>query len=317
MQPKTLKTVFRFLLLASISVVLCLPAPPDATGKIYRWVDENGQLHFSDSPQNVPAEQRQEASKYKPDTSGLTIINSNSASINNSSTNEKTAGNDDPLNRDSIAIPYRAKEGYANRVIVDITFNNSVTVPILVDTGSPGLVISAEVANRLGLFASDGSRLMVLISGIGGAQTAARTIIDKISLGNISEEFIPAHIVSQMADAYQGLIGMDILSKYTLTIDPANKQLIANAIKNVQDRPGGRDKSWWLANFREFNYYSQFWEQQAELINASNSPYSRLASSEQQKLKEFILQQKSEAQELYNRLDRFARWKSVPKHWRR
>lgn len=286
-----------------------------AAGKIYRWVDENGQLHFSDSEQNIPEHIRAKTKEYKPDPASLSITNDRSAPATPART--ERAANNSPQPAGSISIPYTAKEGTANRVIIDIRFNGAVTVPIMVDTGSPGLVLSDSLANRLGLFDRDGSRLLVLISGIGGQQAAARTIVDKISIGGITEEFIPAHIVADMADAYEGLIGMDILSGYTLTIDSANQRLLANPIPARQDLPGGRNRSWWQSNFREFSYYTEFWEEQAKLMSKSDSPYSRLVSSELEQLKRFISHQQNEAQNLYNQLERYARWKSVPRHWRR
>lgn len=305
---------FGKVILASLLLVsLCLQSAPVNAGKIYRWVDEQGQLHFSDSPQNAPAELRQDAKEYRPSASSLTVTSPSLPSA--AALPRATAPGGGP--KDSISIPYTAKEGSANRVIIDITFNGAVTAPILVDTGSPGLIISDDLADRLGLFDKNGSGLMVLISGIGGNKAATRTIVENLTIGDITEEFIPAHIVSGMSDAYQGLIGMDILARYTLTIDPANQRLIANEIATTQDLPAGRSRSWWQTNFREFNYYTEFWDQQANLISKSDSPYSRLPATQSKKLKDFISRQQSEAQHLYSQLERFARWRNVPRHWRR
>lgn len=310
------KKVSQIFLPAFLCLTLCLLLTPTASAKIYRWVDEKGQLHFSDSEQNVPEHIRDKTKEYKPDPTGLTITDAPATPA--SSIREDISVDTSPAAlAGTISIPYTAKEGTANRVIVDINFNDSITVPILVDTGSPGLVLSNSLANRLGLFDRDGSQLMVLISGIGGSQTAARTIVDKISFASINEEFIPAHIVPDMSDAYAGLIGMDILSNYTLTIDSANQRLLANAIPTVKKLPGGHNRSWWQRNFREFGYYTEFWEAQAKLLGKSGSPYSRLVPSELKRLKSFMAHQQSEAQDLYNRLERYARWKSVPRHWRR
>jgi len=136
--------------------------------------------------------------------------------------------------------------------------------------------------------------------------------------GGITEKFIPAHIVTGMASGhYYGLIGMDVLSNYTMTIDPIQHRLIANLIPSAQNQPAGRSRSWWTANFSEFGFYQQFWKEQEGLIGKSDSPYSRLASSEQKRVKSFILQQKAKADELYEQLERYARFNGVPRHWRR
>lgn len=312
--PSTIGSYFRVILTTIFTICLCLTIISVASGKIYRWVDEKGQLHFSDSPQNVPAEIRDKTKEYKPDSSSISIAtNGMEYDKPNRSVAEPATGRA----TDQISIPFTDKEGSASRVIIDVTFNDTVTVPILLDTGSPGLIITNELANRLGLFDQDGSQLMVLISGIGGEQSAARTIIDKVSIDTITEKFIPAHIVADMSDAYQGLIGMDILSSYTLTIDSANKRLIANLNPAVQDLPGNRSQTWWQSSFQEFTYYNDFWKYHANLISKSNSPYARLAPSDLRRLKSFIQHQKSEAENLYTQLERFARFQSVPRHWRR
>ena len=282
-------------------------------GQMYRWVDSNGQLHFSNSPQDIPAENRNKNNEYTPDTLSIAISGENKDSVD-----VHTDIRDPTLSENSISIPYTAREGFASRVIIDVNFNGQVTVPMMVDTGSPGLVISNTLAYQLNLFDDEGGRLMVIISGIGGRKVATKTIIDNLTIGGITEKFIPAHIVSGMSSGhYSGLIGMDVLSSYTITIDPIQHRLVANLIPSAQNQPAGRNRSWWMANFREFGFYSEYWKQQEELIGKSGSPYARLAGSEQKKVKAFILQQKAKADELYNQLERHARFNSVPRHWRR
>ncbi len=305
--------ISRFVILLLITVTIGLGTATIVNGQMYRWVDENGQLHFSNSPQDVPAEVRNKNNEYSPDSSSITISSGSNNSIENPADSDSEI-----LSKNTISIPYTAKEGYANRVIIDVTFNGQVTVPMMVDTGSPGLVISNSLADHLNLFDEEGGRLMVVISGIGGQKIATKTIIDKLTLGEITEKFIPAHIVSGMsASHYQGLIGMDVLSNYTMTIDPVQHRLIANLIPSAQNLPAGRNRSWWQANFREFGFYNEYWQQQEELIGKSGSPYARLSTSKQEKIKNFILQQKNIAAELYDKLERYARFNSVPRHWRK
>ncbi len=310
MKPWTFLRVVSVLLVT----LLCFCTVSVSGSKIYKWRDAQGKLHFSDSAVNVPAEILNDASKeYRPDPSKVTLVPSVSTDFDKKENwviSRKFRGDD-------ISIPYVSREGSASRVIINVKFNDSVTAPILVDTGSPGLVITSKLANRLGLLDEAGSNLMVLISGLGGRQNAVRTIVNKISLGGIAEEFIPAHIVSNMSEAYDGLIGMDVLSGYRLTIDPANKRLIANAVASTRDLPAGRDKVWWQARYREFRYYRDFWTQQVNLVGESDSPYARMAPGKRERMRKFIVQQQDEAQNLFGRLESFARWNNVPRHWRR
>jgi hypothetical protein len=120
-----------------------------------------------------------------------------------------------------------------------------------------------------------------------------------------------------MADAYQGLVGMDILSKYAITIDSPRQRLVAKRNPESDQLPAGRNRHWWETNFREFSYYSDFWESQLKAVNDSVGPYSRLSTSRREEIKKFIEYQRRESKDLLTKLDRYARWNSVPRHWRR
>lgn len=303
-------SIIRWLLLCCI--IGCISPDISAQADIYRWRDAQGKWHFSDSPQNVPVQLREKAREDQTTSGNLNII---SASPNSQTEKLEKQQVEETTGTKSISIPFTAKEGLADRVIIDITFNNSITAPILVDTGSPGLVLSSDLASALGLIDPDGNNMLVLISGIGGSKVAARAIVDKLSIGTITEKFVPAHIIPQQSTAYKGLIGMDILSQYSLTIDSAARRLIAHKRPPAENRPGGRSRSWWQKNFRELTYYMAFWQEQAELIDQHNSPYSRLTSS-YERVKSFIQTQQDESQQLHDQLERYARSHSVPRHWR-
>jgi len=215
------------------------------------------------------------------------ISDSSTSAKGNSETPRVDVTSNSPQ-KDDISIPFVSTEGTANRVIINVTFNGRVTAPILVDTGSPGLMISASLADQLGLFSKDSSSLMVLVSGIGGTQKALRTIVDKITIGSIQEKFIPTHIVADMSDAYEGLIGMDILSNYTLTIDSSKNRLIANLNPSAKDLPGGRNRSWWENTFREFGAYRDLLDTHADLAAHNKYPYSNWLMAGVRSIKSFF-----------------------------
>jgi len=285
-------------------------------GSIYKWRDKTGQLHFTDSETNIPPEYRDDASKKTvadtptPNTNFIPAPTVPKSPARPQSINSET-------NEDAINIPFTDREGSADRVIINMVFNGRITVPIMVDTGSPGLVISAELADRLGLFREDSSNLLVMIGGIGGREVAVRTIVDKVQIGSITEECIPAHIVGEMAEAYEGLVGMDILANYTVTIDSAQKRLIARKNPASDQLPAGHGQNWWQRNFREFNYYKELWENQLKAVDDRGGPYTKLPTSRSKELKAFIEYQRAEAEKLLVKLDRYASWKGVPRHWRR
>ncbi len=114
--------------------------------------------------------------------------------------------------------------------------------------------------------------------GIGGNQVAARAILDELSVGPIREQVVSAHIITDQSPAYRGLIGMDILSGYTLTIDSVRRCLVAKKLEYSPDRPGGHDRLRWSRNFRELNAYISYWEAQSVDIGSGSSKYSSLSS---------------------------------------
>ena len=299
-----------FLILLTLAVTLS----STAWAKMYRWKDEQGRVHFSDSLHNIPEQYRPQSKTYQSQSGRLNLIEG--VATTPQKTDTQSLSSAAPKNTsDTLSIPYISREGSANRIIINIKFNNHVTAPIMVDTGSPGLILSTGLAAELGLVDDDSQNMLVLISGIGGTQISARAIVKSLTLGGIEERMIPAYIIPGQSTAYRGLIGMDILSGYSLTIDSANKRLIGHKMPPTQNRPGGRDRIWWQKNFKEILYYMNFWKQQEESLNSSHSPYSRL-TSKYQRVKQFIQTQRQESQKLYNQLEQYARMQSVPRHWR-
>ena len=297
-----------------ILLALAITLASTTWAEMYRWKDDQGRIHFSDSLHNVPEQYRPQSKTYQSQSGRLNLFEEGNTTPQKKNVQPLSPTvPDQPSN--TLSIPFVSREGSANRIIINIEFNNRVTAPILVDTGSPGLVLSTGLATELGLVDEDSDNMLVLISGIGGTQISARAIVESLSFGGVTERMIPAYIIPDQSTAYRGLIGMDILSGYSLTIDSVNKRLIGSKIVTTENRPGGRDRAWWQKNFTEILYYMNFWKQQEDSLNSSHSPYSRL-SSKYQRVKQFIQTQRQESQKLYDQLEQYARSKSVPRHWR-
>lgn len=288
---------------------VCLYASSVLATKVYKWKDDQGRIHFTDKVENVPEEARDQFIEFN-----------NTQKASNHSPDEKEVENDEikkDIKTGELFIPFESKEGMESRIIIDVEFNNKVTVPMLLDTGSPGLVISADLASRLGLFEKHKSNLMVFISGIGGQQAAFRTVVDNISIGELTEEFIPAHIVPDLSSSFDGLIGMNMLSKYNITIDSINERLIVSPNPAAKDLPAGRNKLWWQRTFREFRSHKYFWETHAELVRRGKGPYAGMTSSSLERYEEAINYQAKTARNLYDKLTQFAKWRIVPMTWRK
>jgi hypothetical protein len=68
----------------------------------------------------------------------------------------------------------------AKRVIILIRINNSLTVPMALDKGATGMLISVGLAEKLGVYKKDEGKLLVYARGIGKPVPAIITVIDTI-----------------------------------------------------------------------------------------------------------------------------------------
>ena len=210
-----------------------------------------------------------------------------------------------------IEIPYIGYVGTARRIIVNVKLNDSVTVPMAVDTGAPGMVISTAVAEKLNILTKDEGKLITQSSGIGGSTPSIFTIIESVQVGDLRDEFIPTQIIDKEFPGFQGLIGMDFMANYKVNIDTEKGVLVFEEQPSGYKRPGGHDEAWWRTNFRQFAAMKNSLQALREKLSKQQTdmPYEK-------KIKDFVESQYLEAEKLFNRLDSYAIRHSVPMHWR-
>lgn len=275
----------------------------------WQWTDDKGQTHIADSLEKVPADYRDRATPLNAGPAPTAAAAPSKDSNHPTATKATSLARPEPpaarvsaLKR--IELPYIAQEGSAQRVIVPVTFNNSVTAQMAVDTGSPGLVISFGLAERLGLFSENQGTLLVLVSGVGGDGLAIRTIIDSVAIDAATDNFVPTRVTKAISTEFEGLIGMDFMSNYMVNIDSEKHVLV------LQERPadpqarGGHPESWWRKVFSEFRAARDAWELRAKTRNLSERAAALAAF------------QAHEAEVLYQRLEVHASEVGVPREWR-
>jgi hypothetical protein len=202
-------------------------------------------------------------------------------------------------------VPYEPFEGSTSRVIVQATLNG-VTAPMAIDTGAPGLIVSYGLAERLGLFSSGSAQLVVQAAGIGGSVPAIRTIVDSLSVGGARTTFVPTTVTGPLSESFEGLIGMDFLAKYAVSIDPQKNVLVLVENPPSRESRAGRDEAWWKKTFSEFASTVEMWK------GHSDATRGKLGS----KAQAFVDQQVREAERLLQRLHVYASDNAVPRHWR-
>ncbi|MDH5639414.1 MAG: aspartyl protease family protein, partial [Nitrospinota bacterium] len=278
-----------------------------AESEVIKWTDAEGNLHYSDSVAEVPAKYRSQIERkvYKFDKQKETAKKWTPPwKQGNSARMAPPAGYEQGQQLKRFSVPYRAFEGTARRIIIDVTFNGSVTAPMLLDTGAPGVVISEALANRIGVFDGDTGKLRIRTGGIGGSTPAILTIIDRLEVGEGVSEFVPVKVTHSLSRAFEGLVGMDFMANFQMTIDNRRHLLLFQEMPESDDRPGGHDEHWWRALFYNFARMRAGWGNYMGHLKSANSRGS-------DKLK-FAESQYSEADKLLRKLDSYAAKNSVP-----
>ena len=291
----------------SCLLLLCLVYPTHLSGaQLYKWVDEEGTVHMTDNVSNIPVQFRDQVEKKNLGESNLPARNAGifpNAGIN-------------PENgisaRRHFSVPYRPFEGASRRIIIPVTFNDSVTEPMLLDTGSPGLLISPKLAGRLGLMDEGDGGLMIMAAGIGGAVPAMLAVVDSMMVGEARTEFLPATIAKVPSNDFEGLVGMDFLANYRISINSRDNVLVFDELPPDREKPGGHDEAWWRSNYQRISRLRTEWSNFLDSLEQRT-----MASSDTERIKKVAASQYEEASKLYQRLESYARENAVPTTWRR
>lgn len=123
------------------------------------------------------------------------------------------------VTKNAVIIPVTLSSG---AVIVPVTFNGSVTANLLLDTGASMTMISRRLAIHLALPAIASG----LFSGIGGTIHAQVSRVDSIKVGDAEVSGMPIgiHDISRF-QRFDGLLGMDFLGRFHVSVDSAKQVL--------------------------------------------------------------------------------------------
>lgn len=286
---------------------------PGYSAEYFKWTDESGELHISDSLSNVPAKYRRgiESKSFEVSKPSTTMPPAAPPSPQKAPV---ATGEEQQLKKYEVA--YIPNEGSAKRVIISAKFNGSVTAPIAIDTGAPGTIISFSLAKKLGLFDEEHGRLLISTGGIGGSAPAVRSIIDTVEVGGALNTFVPITIIRPISDSFDGLLGMDFFSNYSVTIDTKRKVVIFEELPIAPEHPGGHDQEWWTTLFKEFATSRARWKAYGETLDKRIRNSMRSTGNEEIEWKEFADEQYREADKLFDKLNTYARQNSVPMHWK-
>jgi clan AA aspartic protease (TIGR02281 family) len=259
--------------------VLLLSQVSWSWGKIYRWTDPHGKVHFTDNPAAIPEPYRHQSETHV------------SKDLPSDPTPRKVM-----LPPSAFVVPLKRT---GNSLFVQATLNGFVRVPLMVDTGASLTVISTQTAQRLGVNLKQAA--MIAMRSASGTFLAHLTRVRSMKIGEaiVKDVDVIVHDISPGWE--QGLLGMSFLNHFNVTIHALQDTMDLKPLDQVSGvlLYGGKPQSWWQSKFR-------FYRQQVSLMNVY------LARQNSPKLEQSHRYFQSELATL----ERRARLASVPRAWR-
>ena len=221
-----------------LGFVLLLILPSSFSAEIYRWTDAEGRVHFTQDLAQVPVAHRAAAEQgaAAPRSDRLQTY---SAPASSDRTRVQRSSRR-PRSGQMLRIPFEKR---GDVMVVNVTLNDQVSAPFLVDTGASDVSIPAEIANRLGIQIGPETPYRRYTTANGVIAKPVITL-DSVQAGEARLEQVRASVSSTME---VGLLGGAFFNNFTFQIDPA-ANLIAVV---VNDRVrAGRSETQWRQQFQ-------------------------------------------------------------------
>jgi clan AA aspartic protease (TIGR02281 family) len=174
-----------------------------SAGEMYRWMDEQGRIHLTDTPPRSNGG-RHDLKVYKP-----------------SMTSPQSEPSDVPPAEAGGARLTPMKPGGV--VMVEAVLNRRLTVPLMLDTGADFTVLPKQVAEALRISALEHLPKMELRTA-GGAVNFPITTLRSLRVGDAEARDV-AVAIDMDGHMPVGLLGMTFLRHFKVTIDQQRGQV--------------------------------------------------------------------------------------------
>jgi clan AA aspartic protease (TIGR02281 family) len=207
-------------------------------GEMYKWVDENGTVHFTDDLSTIPERNREGAETRKPPK-------------------ETSTPKPQEKPRPPLAEKISEPEGMTVDLVrsgevsfAEVVLNERITQHFIVDTGASFTVISREAARELGVTIDENTPFIPIA-------TASSVILNplvklrSIRVGEAEVDNVDV-LVHDLPGSSAGLLGNSFLSKFKVVLDSVNGKMTLYSLQGTPspDRPGGYGKGFWVSQFR-------------------------------------------------------------------
>ena len=204
---------FSFRVWASIAGSLVFFLAQPAAAEVYRWQDTRGRMYYSSVPPSTPVKNLE----IKHDTHWLPYVA-------------------DPVLRPqpnpalTTVVPYRKEQAV---MTIPVILHRHLKGIFAVDTGASYTIISQAVADTLRLRPDPAHAPTTLRTANGDIQAPLVTL-ESLTIGNLTTYNIVAAIYDLPdAPTISGLLGLNLLDRFTLTVDAARQQMTFTPVKSA------------------------------------------------------------------------------------
>ncbi|HEY8122567.1 MAG TPA: TIGR02281 family clan AA aspartic protease [Myxococcota bacterium] len=216
----------------AVAVLLAACLPALAGAEIFRWVDAQGNEHFTQDLWQVPPPLRAQAERTaKTETPRTSPPPAAMAQVAHTRVRPGR----------TFEIPFE-KQGSA--MLVYVRLNDRVTAPFLVDTGASDVVVPAHVALAAGIEVRHDTPRQAYQTANGMVESPVVTLAS-VEVGDARVENVRGSLSGGMS---VGLLGGSFFNNFTIQIDPAANVITLSPNAHVR---GGANLEEWRARFHE------------------------------------------------------------------
>ncbi len=211
---------------------------------MYKWKDDAGKTHYTDSVSKIPAKYRKgNQQKFK------TLRSAPSNYSGNSGGSSRGSGF-------SIAIPKNGAEvplipmGNGNYA-VKVVLNGKTTLRLMLDTGASMVVLHPSIARQVGI-RDINKQPKIVVSTAGGKELNSIGVLDSVQAGQAIVPDVEVTFNSHM-EPEGGLLGMTFLNDFRFEIDRQQNLLILRPLREGSSGSyGDRPLPWWTDKYKKY-----------------------------------------------------------------